>query len=360
MDPGQNVARSRRDTNTNHEVGHCGHQLAATGYGPDTATSHGPDTATGCGPDPAISHGRRGYGSAVTGRLPGGHGPAVTAGCPRARITQPTAWAARANGRPRPEALPTHANPLRGPVNLAFQVLGRAGERPAGRTATLCDVRLIRLRDGGDDSVIRRTAIRLAASAAAVALVPALAGCAAGVNAQTNQPFTPTDGASTVFHNIAIRDVFVLGPRVNGTLQPGQDAGMFLALVNNGAPDQLTAVSAPGTATSVTIHGGTVQLGQAQPALLTGPSPELVLTGLTRPLNGGQSVPMTLTFQNAGHHRDDHPGGAAGELLRDVLASGSEPDPGSDQDLEEPAPVAIRLGPVGDGHADAATPSRTP
>jgi copper(I)-binding protein len=171
---------------------------------------------------------------------------------------------------------------------------------PAGRTATLCDVRLIRLRDGGDDSVIRRTAIRLAASAAAVALVPALAGCAAGVNAQTNQPFTPTDGASTVFHNIAIRDVFVLGPRVNGALQPGQDAGMFLALVNNGTPDQLTAVSAPGTATSVTIHGGTVQLGQAQPALLTGPSPELVLNGLTRPLIGGQSVPMTLTFQNAG------------------------------------------------------------
>jgi len=148
--------------------------------------------------------------------------------------------------------------------------------------------------------VIRRTAIRLAASAAAAALVPALAGCAAGVNAQTNQPFTPTDGASTVFHNIAIRDVFVLGPGVNGTLRPGQAAGMFLALVNNGAPDRLTAVSAPGTATSVTIHGGTVELGQAQPALLTGPAPELVLNGLTRALIGGQSIPMTLTFQNAG------------------------------------------------------------
>jgi copper(I)-binding protein len=148
--------------------------------------------------------------------------------------------------------------------------------------------------------VIRISAIRLAMMAAAAALVPALAGCAAGVNAQTNQPFTPTDGASTVFHNIAIRNVFVLGPAVAGTLQPGQAAGMFLALVNNGSPDQLTAVSAPGTASSVKIRGGTVQLPQNRAALLTGPAPEVVLTGLTRTLVGGQSIPLTLTFRNAG------------------------------------------------------------
>jgi copper(I)-binding protein len=148
--------------------------------------------------------------------------------------------------------------------------------------------------------VIRISAIRLAMMAAAAALVPALAGCAAGVNAQTNQPFTPTDGASTVFHNIAIRNVFVLGPTVSGTLQPGQAAGMFLALVNNGSPDQLTAVSAPGTASSVQIRGGTVQLPQNRAALLTGPAPEVVLTALTRTLAGGQSIPLTLTFRNAG------------------------------------------------------------
>ena len=153
--------------------------------------------------------------------------------------------------------------------------------RPADRYAFAC---LIRSPDGGDDSVIRTSALRLLAIAAAVALIPALAGCAAGLNAQTNQPFDTTDGASTVFHNIAIRNVFVLGPDVNGTLQPGQAAGMFLALDNEGAPDQLTAVSALGTAASVTIQGGTVNLAQGQPALLTGPAPELVLNGLTRPL----------------------------------------------------------------------------
>ncbi len=148
--------------------------------------------------------------------------------------------------------------------------------------------------------MIRTSAIRLATIATAVALIPAIAGCAAGLNAQTTRPFDTTDGASTVFHNISIRNVFVLGPELNGTLQPGQTAGMFLALVNNGGSDQLTAVSAPGTATAVTIRGGTVNLSQRQPALLTGPTPDVVLTGLTRRLNGGQSAPIALTFRNAG------------------------------------------------------------
>jgi len=138
------------------------------------------------------------------------------------------------------------------------------------------------------------------AIAAAVALTPALAGCAAGLNAQTNQPFDTTDGTSVEFHDIAIRDAFVLGSDVNAALQPGQSAGMFLAMVNRGGADQLTAVSALGTAASVTIRGGTVNLAQGRPALLTGPVPQLVLSGLTRPLNSGMSIVVALSFQKAG------------------------------------------------------------
>jgi copper(I)-binding protein len=141
---------------------------------------------------------------------------------------------------------------------------------------------------------------RLLAIAAAVALIPALAGCAAGLNAQTNQPFGTTDGASTVFHDIAIRNAFVLGPGANGTLQAGQSAGMFLAMVNRGGADQLTAVSAPGTAASVTIHGGAVKLAHGQAALLTGPAPQVVLSGITRSASAGQTILVALTFQNAG------------------------------------------------------------
>lgn len=148
--------------------------------------------------------------------------------------------------------------------------------------------------------MIRSSAVRLAAVAAAAALTLALAGCAAGLNAQTNQPFNTTDGASTVFHGIAIRNVFVLGPSVGATLRPGQSAGLFLALVNDGAPDRLVGIEAPGTASSVTIRGGSVNLPAGQAALLTGPEPQVVLEALQRPLTGGIAVSMTLFFQSAG------------------------------------------------------------
>jgi copper(I)-binding protein len=148
--------------------------------------------------------------------------------------------------------------------------------------------------------VIRSSALRLLTIAAAVTLIPLLAGCEAGVNAQTTRPFSPTDGTSAVFHGIDIRDAFVLGPPAGTTLDAGTSAGLFLALVNNGAPDQLTAVTAPGTAASVAIRGGLVTLGQGQQALLTGPTPQLVLERLSRPLAGGQSITVTLSFQNAG------------------------------------------------------------
>ncbi len=143
-------------------------------------------------------------------------------------------------------------------------------------------------------------ALRLAAIAAAISAAPALAGCAAGVDAQTNRPFTTTDGASTVFHSIAIRDMFVLGPDVGAELRPGQSASLFLALVNDGGPDRLTSVAAPGTAASVTIRGGAVKLRPGQAALLTGPVPRLVLHQLQKPLAGGDAVPVTLFFENAG------------------------------------------------------------
>ena len=148
--------------------------------------------------------------------------------------------------------------------------------------------------------MIRSSAIRLITIAAAAAAAAALTGCAAGVNAQTTKPFNTTDGASANFHNIAIRNLFVLGPPSGGTLSPGQRASLFGAFVNSGTADQLAAVSAPGTASSVTIKGGALRLSPGQAALLTGPSPQMVLVGLTRPLEGGQNIPVTLVFQNAG------------------------------------------------------------
>lgn len=134
---------------------------------------------------------------------------------------------------------------------------------------------------------------------AIAALIPALAGCEAGTNAPTQQWHQPTDGAGMVFHDIAIRNVFVLGAPIGQTIGTGKSAGVFLALINNGSSDRLIRITAPGTAKSVTLPGGTVGLASQKAVLLTGPAPKVVLEDLTRPLTGGGSVKLVLTFQNA-------------------------------------------------------------
>ncbi len=134
---------------------------------------------------------------------------------------------------------------------------------------------------------------------AIAALIPVLAGCEAGNNAPTQQWHQPTDGTGTVHDNIAIRNVFVLGAPIGSTIKVGGSAGVFLALINDGSADRLVSITAPGTATSVMLPGGSVSLASQQAVLLTGPAPKVVLEGLTRPLTGGSSVRLVLTFQNA-------------------------------------------------------------
>ena len=134
---------------------------------------------------------------------------------------------------------------------------------------------------------------------AIAALIPVLAGCEAGNNPPTSQWHQPTDGAGIVHDNIAIRNVFVLGAPIGATVPAGQSAGLFLALINDGSPDKLVSITAPGTAASVALPGGVVSLASQQAVLLTGPEPQVILQDLTRPLIGGSSVLLVLNFQNA-------------------------------------------------------------
>jgi copper(I)-binding protein len=144
----------------------------------------------------------------------------------------------------------------------------------------------------------RRAGRRLLVLAIA-ALIPALAGCEAGNNAPTQEWHNPTDGAGTVLDNISIRNVFVLGAPIGTTIRAGHSAGVFLALINNGSADKLVSISAPGTARSVTLPGDGVSLASQQAVFLTGPAPKVILQDLTRPLTGGSSVRLVLTFRNA-------------------------------------------------------------
>jgi copper(I)-binding protein len=130
-------------------------------------------------------------------------------------------------------------------------------------------------------------------------LVPALAGCEAGYNAPTLTYHPASNGVSTIVNGISISNAFVLGPALNSSLPPGGQAGFFLALfAQNG--DRLLSVSAPANAASVKLTGGPVDLPQQALVDLEGPAPRIVLTGLSSPLGGGQTIQLVLSFANAG------------------------------------------------------------
>ena len=107
-------------------------------------------------------------------------------------------------------------------------------------------------------------------------------------------------GVSTTVNGITIDNAFVLGPPLNSTLPAGSQAGVFLSLSTQDSGDQLLSVSAPGTASSVTLVNGPVTLTPGTLVDLTGPTPEIVLNGLAKPLNGGETVQLVLIFANAG------------------------------------------------------------
>jgi hypothetical protein len=143
--------------------------------------------------------------------------------------------------------------------------------------------------------------LRALAVAAAAALVPAIAGCEAGFNAPTQRWHQSSAGASAVVNNeIRINNVFVLGEAPAFSLRRGDSAGLFLAINNDGPPDRLIGITAPGSAIAVQMPGGGVRLASQQTVLFSGPAPQVILRGLIRRLNGGQHILIVLHFLRAG------------------------------------------------------------
>jgi copper(I)-binding protein len=130
-------------------------------------------------------------------------------------------------------------------------------------------------------------------------LVPALAGCEAGYNAPTLQFHPASSGVSTTVNGITLDNLFVLGAPVGSALPPGGSAGVFLAIESQNG-DRLVSVSAPDTASSVKLAGGSIDLPAQTLVDLGGPVPQMVLSGLANPLSGGETVQLTLTFAQAG------------------------------------------------------------
>jgi copper(I)-binding protein len=130
-------------------------------------------------------------------------------------------------------------------------------------------------------------------------LVPALAGCEAGFNAPTQEFHPAAFGAYANKNGISISNAFVLGPSPIGPAVAGGRAGVFLAISSQDG-DKLVSASAPGTASAVAIAGGSVNLPSQALVTLTGPVPQVVLTGLANPLQSGETVTLNLNFAEAG------------------------------------------------------------
>ena len=130
-------------------------------------------------------------------------------------------------------------------------------------------------------------------------LTPALAGCEAGFNAPTLEYHQAAFGAYAMKNGVSISNAFVLGPSPNGPVVAGGRAGVFLAISSQNG-DKLVSVSAPGTASAVTITGGSVNLPPSALVTLAGPVPKVVLAGLANPLQGGETVTLNLKFATAG------------------------------------------------------------
>ncbi|HEY7263313.1 MAG TPA: copper chaperone PCu(A)C [Trebonia sp.] len=137
--------------------------------------------------------------------------------------------------------------------------------------------------------------------AALALLIPAAAGCEAGLDAPTLQFHPASAGAHAEVNGISINNVFVLGAPGGHPVPTGQSASLFLSLYNGGTGnDTLVSVSSPDAASSVQVTGGTVSLPVNSLVNLMGPQPSVVLSGLTQPLASGTAIPVTLDFQHAG------------------------------------------------------------
>jgi copper(I)-binding protein len=150
-------------------------------------------------------------------------------------------------------------------------------------------------------STAKKVARPLLAGALALLIPAAIAGCEAGFDAPTLEFHQASGGAHVVVNGITVSNLFVLGAPVGSALPAGSSASVFLSLFNGGSNnDSLVSVSAPGSASSGHVTGGTVSLPPNSEVNLTGPQPSVVLDGLTTTLSGGQDINVTLNFAHAG------------------------------------------------------------
>ena len=143
------------------------------------------------------------------------------------------------------------------------------------------------------------SARRLGPPALGLAAALLLAGCGSGQRAQTYQEKAVADATNDAVGSIAVRNIAVLGPPVGITLPEGSDAPMSVTFVNEGGEDDVLVSATTPAAASVDVLGPTERV--EVPRLTTSAAGyRLVLRDLTRDLQTGTYIDMTLTFERNG------------------------------------------------------------
>lgn len=152
----------------------------------------------------------------------------------------------------------------------------------------------------------RRRTAALAFAGTLVLAAPAMSACGAGTHPQTLLPTQFTEGVNVSMGLVDVRNMFLLGPAPGQTLLTHSDIPLYGAIVNNDpAGDQLVAIDTGGLAQSVAVKGNSLPLPSHQLVSLgtsngTTTTPDVLLKGITRSLNGTETVPLTLHFARAG------------------------------------------------------------
>lgn len=137
--------------------------------------------------------------------------------------------------------------------------------------------------------------------AALLAVAPALAACGAGNDANMAQPYTPTEAAEKSQNGITVAQAFILGPEPGQTLPAGSAAPLYLTMVNgNQNADQLTGITTDAQAASSAKASAPIALPPQTLVKSANPAPQILIEGIRKPLLGGESMRLTLQFQNAG------------------------------------------------------------
>ncbi|WP_181958430.1 copper chaperone PCu(A)C, partial [Nonomuraea deserti] len=149
------------------------------------------------------------------------------------------------------------------------------------------------------------TSSRWIVVAAAFLAAPVLAGCGAGFDATTNQPYAPNEAQVLIekgaygTRGIHIPQAFILGPDPGAQLAWRGSAPVYLNILNkSGAPDTLEKITAGGMGeVKVTAP---IQLPVGQLVNTGKPTPQIMLESIPKSLRGGESIKLDLQFAKAG------------------------------------------------------------